>query len=124
MTEPPRQTGLDTLWQPFADKVLGVLAALKADGFDPIVYEALRSQERQTWLYGVGRTHDLGRKPVTWVRHSKHQDGRAADIISKAHGWSSDEFFDALAAQARHWGLRDYRGGISWDGDRAHIQAQ
>ena len=122
MAEPKRQTDLAGLWQPFREKVEAVLRDLKGHGLDPVVFEALRSQERQDYYWSIGRTIRLGTRPITWVRHSKHQDGLAADIISKKQGYQSGAFFAALRSSALAHGLRDYRGKTLFDGDRAHIQ--
>ncbi len=98
--EPARNTDLHSLWEPIQDRVSRLLTAMTRRGFDPIIFEALRSEWRQKWLYGVGRTHDLKRKPVTWTMHSKHLAGKAVDIVSKKHLWDYPEFYDALAEEA------------------------
>jgi hypothetical protein len=103
--EPRRQTDLDTLQSYVADRVREVITAMQAAGFDPIVFEARRELARQKWLYGVGRTHDKNRKPVTWTMNSLHIPGKAADIISKRRGWNWPEFYVALHAAAHKVGL-------------------
>lgn len=103
--EPKRQTDLDSLVPYVKERVEQVMAALITAGFDPIVFEARRSKERQKWLYGVGRTHDKNRKPVTWTMHSFHILGKAVDIISKRKGWNWPAFFDALHVEGEKVGL-------------------
>ncbi len=63
--EPKRITSISELWEPIQGRVRNVLAAMKARGFDPIIFESRRTKERQAWLYGKGRTHHLRSKPVT-----------------------------------------------------------
>ncbi len=122
--EPSRQVSLDTLEGYVADRVRRILAAMTAKGFDPIVYEAARTEARQAWLYGVGRTHSLKRKPVTWTLHSFHiprnnGKGKAADIISRSRGWDWPEFYDCLrdcaAAEGMHV-IPQERCHLQWPG--------
>ena len=108
--EPPRQTSLDLLAPKVKIAVTNLLAWMVKQGFDPIPYETLRTLARQKWLYGVGRTHDLNRKPVTWTLHSLHLpdrngQGHACDIISKSKGWNDPAFFLALKTGAAKFGL-------------------
>jgi len=120
--EPKRQTDLAGLKPAFRAKVVTLLDNMQAKGWDPVVFEARRSAERQAWLYGISRTHHLKSRPVTWTRTSKHQAGVAVDIISQEHGWSNHQFFDALKREAVKLALHDYRGGQDFDKDCAHIQ--
>jgi hypothetical protein len=121
--EPPRQHDLSACAPRFAAAVTEVLAALTAEGFDPVVYEAMRSDARQTWLYGFGRDYDDGRGIVTHAQttaHGWHGSGLAADIISAAHGWDSRSFFDALAATVA---THELTSGSFWQmQDRPHVQ--
>lgn len=102
--EPGRQSSLDGCAPAFALKVKNVLAAMQTKGFDPIVFEALRSAERSVWLYGFGRDYDDGRGVVTQIlptQHSWHFFGLAADIISKSKEWNAPAaFWTALRACA------------------------
>jgi len=114
--EPPRCADIDSLWSPFRAKVSALLQAMEERGFDPILFEARRSRERQRWLYGCGRTHHLGRKPVTWTLQSRHLVGKAADIISRSRLWSWPAFYAALKEEAARLGLET----ISSEG--CHVQ--
>lgn len=114
--EPPRCADIDSLWPPFRAKVTALVQAMEERGFDPVVFEARRSPERQRWLYGYGRTHHIGRRPVTWTMHSRHLVGKAADIISRSRWWSWPEFYAALRAEAARLGLET----ISTEG--CHVQ--
>ena len=105
MREPARCKDVDSLWEPFRRKVERLLERLRERGFDPVVFEAARSRERQEWLHGFGRTHHKGSKPVTWTMNSRHLAGKAADIISKSRRWNWPEFFKALKGEAARLGL-------------------
>ncbi len=100
MPEPKRISDVNSLVPYVRDRVLAILAAMRAEGFDPVVFEAKRSEERQRWLYAYGRTRSKGKKPITWTLNSRHLVGKAADIISKSRGWNDPTFFHALAEAA------------------------
>jgi D-alanyl-D-alanine dipeptidase len=104
--EPVRVCALDRLEPRFRDKVKLVFAAMEKLGMDPVAFETWRSEARQLWLYGVGRTHDVGRKPVTWTKRSRHEDGRAVDVVSASRGWNWPEFYVQLGLCAQRFGLR------------------
>lgn len=100
------------------------LYAMRAEGFDPVVAETLRTRERQAFLYGFGRTYDDGRGIVTKAATaalSWHGYGLAADIISRASGWNArPAFWEAL-------GLHALAHGLTWGGtwkarDLPHVQ--
>jgi len=105
IVEPKRQNDLALLWPPFRERVERIFAAMRARGFDPIAFETLRTQARQSYLYGIGRTHHKNRKPVTWAKTvTKHRVGKAVDVISKKRGWNWSAFFRALKEEARREG--------------------
>ena len=105
MSEPKRNKDLHSLEPYVRDRVEAMMAAMRSRGFDPVVFEARRSLERQRWLYGIGRTHSKTRKPVTWTMKSKHIHGKACDIVSASRLWDWPEFFVALRQEARKVGL-------------------
>ncbi len=115
--EPARVTDLKSLEPYVAERVERVLQRLRKAGWDPVVYEARRTLERQMWLYGIGRWHSRNRKAVTHTMRSKHIVGKAVDIISRSKGWSDPKFFDALKAAAEAEGL-----SVPYDWDRAHVE--
>jgi hypothetical protein len=122
--EPLRQTALDLCAPKFAQAVFKVLAEMQEAGFDPQVYETLRTKERQDWLAGFGREYDDGRGIITHatsVYTTWHGFGCAADIISYAKQWdASANFWDALSRSAIAHGLAS---GASWQmKDLPHIQ--
>lgn len=131
--EVPVQRTIDGLAPRFRTAVERVLAGMRTDGHDPVVFETLRTEERQAFLYGFGRDYDDGRGIVT---HSDsavdtwHGYGLAVDIISGSRLWSAgDGFWTSLGTHARRHGLV---WGADWNGngrtdderfvDRPHIQ--
>ena len=122
--EPARQHTLEVCAPQFADAVTATLLDLRNAGFDPIVYETLRTPDRQSWLAGFGRDYDDGRGIVTHaleVWTTWHGFALGADIISESKDWgASDEFWVALGDAAE-------RHGLAWGGrwkmrDLPHIQ--
>lgn len=124
-TEPPVNRALDCLAPRFHARVISVLSRMKADGYDPIVSESCRSNERQAWLYGFGREWDDGRGVVTMaptVLHTWHGYGLAVDVISQTRAWdASAHFWQSLGEAALAHGLA---WGGSWARftDKPHIQ--
>lgn len=105
MNEPARNRDINSLQRYFKDKIKALLDNMTRLGFDPVIYEAKRSPERQKWLFGVGRTHDTSRKPVTWTLKSEHLTGNAVDIVSHSKLWSNPKFFARLKIEAKKLGL-------------------
>lgn len=131
--EVPVIRSLDALAPRFRAALEAVLRDVTAWGFDPMVFETMRSDARQQFLYGFGRRYDDGRGVVT---HSEtaldtwHHYGLAADVVSRSRLWAPDPFFwEALALAARRHGLRS---GADWNNngrsdderfvDRPHLQ--
>lgn len=110
---------LNGVKQVLADVVRGAAEALP---FDVLVIEGLRSQARQAELWAQGRT--IPGKKVTWIQHSKHQDGEAVDLApllpNGAIDWNTPSKFDAIngamvnAGAAHGVGIR---WGADWDQD-------
>jgi hypothetical protein len=123
--EPPADQSIECLAPGFRKKLTAMLAHLASIGFDPVISESCRSDERQAWLYGFGREWDDGRGKVTNAAtgdHSWHKFGLAVDVVSLAHGWDAPEtFWKALGACAHVEGLA---WGGDWTGfeDRPHVQ--
>jgi len=105
MMEPKRNADWARLSEPFRLQVHLLFKAMRKRRFDPVIFEGCRTLERQIWLYGVGRTHDLNRKPVTWTMHSKHLKCTAVDVISKKYWWGNAAFYKALCEEAEKLGL-------------------
>lgn len=121
--EPSRIADLSGCAPAFASAVQALLERMTARGFAPMLYETLRTDDRQAWLYGFGRQYDDGRGVVTHAATADngwHKFGLAADIISTKSGWDSSAFFDALQEEARAGGLTS---GSDWQmRDRPHVQ--
>lgn len=113
-SEPARQHDHRACAPKFADQINRVLERMENAGHDPVVYEALRSEARQTWLFGFGREYDDGRGIVTHASTARlgwHLFGLAVDIISEQHGWDSPAFFAALKEAYEAEGVV---AGASW----------
>ena len=129
LPEPPAEPAairtLDSLAPKFRIRVAAMLADMTTRGFDPVISESLRTDERQAWLYGMGRDYDDGRGVVTMAptgNHGWHKFGLAVDVISKRDQWDAPKrFWDALGAAA-------FRHQLAWGGlwtkfaDRPHVQ--
>jgi hypothetical protein len=76
-------SSLDELLPPFRAKVLELLELVRADGFDPVVFE--------TWR-GPARTAELAERG-TGAAKSLHGYRVAADIISDEHHWTPPAAF-------------------------------
>ena len=109
MADTSRHNDLQLLHEPFRTRITELLERMKLRGFDPILFETLRTLERQKWLYEIGRTREKDRKPVTWTMKSKHFSGQACDIVSKSRLWDWPEFFSALRQEANRLKLRVLR---------------
>jgi hypothetical protein len=93
-----------------------VIQNMLQSGFDPILFEGRRSQERQKYLYSIGRRKVKYERCVTWTLRSKHITGCAADIISKSRGWNNEKFFDQLGIEAKIQGLKQNKK------ERCHLE--
>ena len=122
--EPPRQNALDVCAPKFAAAVLAVIHDMENDGYDPIVYETLRTPDRQRWLAGFGVDYDDGRGVVTHaesVYTTWHGFSTAADIISASKEWDAPpDFWTALANAAADHGL--VSGSVWRMKDLPHVQ--
>lgn len=109
----------------FAASVERLLLQMKLNGFDPVVAESLRTNERQAYLYGFGRDYDDGRGIVTnsaTADTTWHGYGLAVDIVSKSKLWDAPEmFWKALGETASAHGLA---WGGDWPSfpDKPHVQ--
>lgn len=77
-----RQSSLDLLWPRFRVNLEQWLAQAVATfpQFEFRVTETRRTQERQNYLFSLGRTRQPYGKVVTYSLDSNHQYGLAADI--------------------------------------------
>lgn len=106
------QSDLRLLAPRFGLAVADALNACWKRGLDPVVFESLRTNERQQWLYAQGRTRPG--EIVTNARDvwgSWHGYGLAVDVISAKHAWGAPA--EWWAAVAREFKAR----GCVWGGD-------
>lgn len=119
----PVERSLDVLAPAFRERLMGMLDALKGGGQE-WVFETLRTNERQQYLYGFGRDYDDGRGQVTRAKsalHSWHGYGLAVDVIDKDLLWSPPKvFWSDLGRQADMHGLT--WGGRWNQPDLPHVQ--
>ncbi|MCO4101739.1 MAG: M15 family metallopeptidase [Gemmatimonas sp.] len=131
--EVPVQRSLDGLAPQFRAAVERVVARMRNDGHLPTVFETLRTEQRQSFIYGFGREYDDGRGIVT---HSEsavdtwHGYGLAVDIICGVRLWGArPDFWASLGTACRAEGLV---WGADWNNngrtdderfvDRPHVQ--
>lgn len=120
LPKPPKevseQKGLVLLAPRFRAAIERVLAEMKKAGYDAVVEESVRTNERQSFLYGFGRVYDDGRGVVTNGRTAErtwHFYGLAVDIVSASLKWDAPAaFWRALEAAAEAEGLVS---GADWD---------
>lgn len=126
---PPREVpvnrNMDALAPRFRAKVERVLARMRAAGFTPMVFEGVRTNERQTFLYGFGRDYDDGRGIVTRAEtaaDSWHFYGLAVDIVCARKQWDAPSaFWTTLRMIAEEEGLTS---GSDWDRDPSTPERQ
>src|SRR5689334_17811361 len=123
--EPKAVVSLDVVAPKLRAGILATFDSMRALGLDPIVAESLRTDERQTWLFGFGRDYDDGRGRVTNAptgQWSWHMYGLAVDVTSRALGDDVGGLF------WYHLGKIAKRNGLAWGGDwprftdRPHVQ--
>lgn len=123
--EVPRDSSTDGLAPRFRAAIEAVVRDMRVAGYRPRVFETLRSDARQAYLYGFGREYDDGRGPVTKApdtSRSWHGYGLAVDVVEDdATPWVAPQaFWQALGASAE-------RHGCTWGGrwkvvDLPHLQ--
>lgn len=113
--EPPRIATLEPLAPAVRRAVLLVQADVEREtGARPRVYETLRTDMRQAFLHGFGRTYDDGRGKVTQVKSAHtgwHFYGCAADLIHPTRAWNAPEDWWLVLGEAA------IRHGLGWGGD-------
>ena len=122
--EVPVERRLDQCAPKFVDAVNGMLRDLRGQ-VNAMAFETLRTEARQGFLYGFGRTYDDGRGKVTnapSALNSWHAFGLAADVVEKDKTpWDAPvSFWEAIASAAEANGLAS---GARWKKpDRPHVQ--
>jgi len=98
-----------------------ILEGIKSTPFDfgiPI-YGGLRTKKDQEYLYSIGRTIDLDRKPVTWTKNSYHITGNAFDIFAYVDGkptWDS-KYYEPIARHLQKIAMDLFCIELEWGGD-------
>ena len=123
----PVQSGMSGLAPLFAEALAKTVADMRLRGHQPLVFETMRTLERQRFLYGFGRTYD-DPKPRGIVTHSDsnlttwHGYGLAADIVEDdSTPWvAKPQFWNDLGECAE-------ANGLTWGGrwkflDLPHVQ--
>lgn len=118
-TKPPPDRDLGKLHPAFRERVELLLRAMRARGFDPIVWETFRTRERVAYLIASGKRA---------VYDSMHCYGLAVDVVSDAKLWSpGPAFWQALGQEARALGLvhgGDFKNAKGEPNpDNPHVQA-
>lgn len=86
-----------------------VIAAMRAEGHNPYVFETLRTDRLQAHYHSTGASNAF------YGRDSMHYYGLAVDIVDAAKMWNASKaFWDSLERNAKKHGLT---WGGDWDGD-------
>ena len=123
--EVPRIASLDDCAPRFAAAVTWLLDDMRLAGWHARVFETIRTNERQEWLYGFGRYWNDGRGVVTKAAtaiNGWHFYGLAADIVQDdATPWNAPKaFWNDLGEFAE---LRGLKWGGRWKMlDLPHVQ--
>ena len=117
-----RTDSLDQLNEKTRKAALLFLQIAEDEGLEVVITETYRSQERQEYLYTLGRTAEGN--VVTWTKNSEHTKRSAFDIAKNVIGeeYSDRDFFRKAAEIGKRIGLE---AGYYWgDGrqDMPHFQ--
>lgn len=98
-----------------------LLEGIKDSPFDfgiPL-YGGLRTKERQEYLYSIGRTSELDRKPITWTTNSYHMTGKAFDIFAYVDGKATWEhkYYEPIARHLQKVAKDLFCIELEWGGD-------
>lgn len=103
------QRSLDTL-APTSPRMQAVAhCAIKRSTVDFVVYHGLRSEEEQRTMLAKG---------VSWVNRSRHQDGKAIDVMAIVNGkgsWQPGPY-NEIAKSFYSCG-KDLRISVTWGGE-------
>lgn len=112
--EVPVISRLNALAPKMQEAVTAIIKDMADQGFNARVFETLRTDERQAFLYGFGRQYDDGRGTVTKVQDARkgwHRWGMAVDIVENdASPWDAPQaFWQTLGKCAE-------ANGLTWGG--------
>ena len=115
----PAEVGVQSSLDGLAPKVRAatkrIIQRMQEAGHNPRVFETLRTNERQAFLYGFGREYDDGRGMVTKVSDylsGWHAYGLAVDIVENDRDpWTAPQAFwrclgESAEAEGMTWGGR------------------
>lgn len=109
-----REDDINLLLPTMRDKVAELIAAMRALGFDPILFDGLRTQEEAKRNLARG----------TGIADSIHCYGAAADLVCAEHHWDCKrqgcKFFTKLGSAAEALGF--VWGGRFTKTDMPHVQ--
>ncbi len=111
MIEPKRDNSISSLDPNFRKKFDPWWAEVIKTYPNARLFETRRSDERQKWLYGIGRTHDLQKKPVTRILTSRHMLGTAVDVVfvQKDGNIGRNWPYGDLIVMAKKYGIRNLK---------------
>lgn len=117
-----RIDSLDQLNEKTREAAVLFLEIAEDEGLEVLITETYRTQERQEYLYTLGRTAEGN--VVTWTTNSEHTKRSAFDIAKNVRGeeYNDREFFREAAEIGKRIGLE---AGYFWaDGrqDMPHFQ--
>ena len=117
-----RISSIDELNDKTKEALTLFLRIAKDKGLNVVVTETYRTQERQDYLYSLGRTTEGS--VVTWTKNSRHTKRNAFDIAKNVAGHEYDDvdFFQKCAEIAKSIGLE---AGYYWEKgqqDMPHFQ--
>lgn len=113
-------TNWDHLYPVFRVALRNLLDSMETLTGEPwVITEGYRSQERQTYLYSLGRTRPG--KVVTWMVHpSNHGAGLGADVMPERSGYNAPRsMWVTLHEQLPKFGLSN---SAYQKGDLGHVQ--
>lgn len=115
----PNLKGLDPTFQ---SRVSGLMGELKQRGYQPVIAEAMRTEDQQAQKVAEGNSHTM---------HSSHLTGKAMDVVDARYGWDDKKYGKEIDGYAKtmnelapKYGLYS---GTNWKsfgprGDFAHLQ--
>lgn len=116
---PPAEVPVDRRLDVIAPKMRAAVERLCAQveaetGVRPLIFECLRSDARQRFLWGFGREYNDGRGTVTHAMNADrtwHGFGLAVDVIHPSKRWNAPASYRAAVGRAAR------AAGLTWGGD-------
>jgi len=111
------QNDLNLCTKQTRDKAVCLREVAKLCGMNIKPYETLRTKDRQQYLYSIGRTKELNRKPVTRTLNSLHLWGKAIDRVFVVDGKVTRS-----GDRAKFWRIAMYCGFDKIPQESCHTQ--